>query len=1334
MNNPAVTYRIQFHKDFTLTDLEKIIPYLKKLGIGTLYASPVFTATPGSTHGYDGTNPNEINPEIGTIEQLKSVSGTLRKDNIGWLQDIVPNHMAFHTANKWLMDVLQKGEVSEYYSFFDILDGKLMVPFLGEDLQEAINTGKLFLAKNNDELFLQYADTLYPVNSETYTLVQDKGTDQVNKDTRLLNKIVEQQHYRLCKWDETDHKINYRRFFTINGLICLNIQDANVFDCFHKLIKKLLDKKVITGLRVDHIDGMYDPTRYLSDLRDLAGDSSYITVEKILSQDEKLPSNWPVQGNTGYDFLAMVNNLLTDNSSKESFTNFHNEVIGSDVDPEAELYKKKSHILFEHMEGELNNLVSIFKTIGIDNKPADDEIKTAIANFLIVCPVYRLYGNKQPLEENEINQLKEIFSATRKNFGSSKALDALEYIWCNNEHNYNASVMHLYQRCMQLTGPLMAKGNEDTLMYTYSRFIGHNDVGDSVADFGITPDHFHNLMTERQTHSPLSQNATSTHDTKRGEDVRARLNVITELPDIWQSLLKNCFEQYHSSEVDANDKYFIFQTIVGSFPLTVEELNDTYKERLKAYFQKAFREAKTHTGWSTPNEKYETAVNGFIDDILNPNGQFITTIYPFQEKINDFGIVNSLSQLLLKFTCPGVPDLYQGTELWDLSLVDPDNRRSVDYDERTELLNKIENFKGDSRQLLKSLWEQRNTGIIKLWLTQLLCKVRTDKKDLFTTAEYTPLQIEGEYKEHVFAFARQHGTESYITVIPYHIAKLARSQGVDINNIKWGNTSVVLEDKTLGTYKNLITNETINKDKIAISELLDSFPVALLQRENTQANVRGAGILLSVTSLSTAFGIGDLGKSSFDFVNFLIRCRQKYWQLLPLNLIDADSSYSPYSSISAMAGNIYLISPEELNKIGLLTKEELNAAILPVEGNINYEQAISNKSRLLNIAYQRFIESDFVELKRLYQIFCRTQAYWLDDFALFSVISDIHTKSWVTWPDNLKYRNTDILLQFGNQYAQELDKVKWFQFIFSAQWQSLRAYANNKGIKLIGDVPFYVNHESADVWAHPDIFCLKDDLTMSAVAGVPPDYFSETGQLWGMPTYNWTALKQQNYDWWLTRLKKNIQLFDLVRLDHFRAFDEYWEVPYGETTAINGKWLSGPCDDFFVKAKEVLDDLPLIAEDLGDNMDKVYALRDRIGLPGMKVLQFAFGDDAPKSVDIPHNYKHNCIVYPGTHDNNTTVGWYQQESDRASHKRLEQYTGIDVNEENIHIVLMRMAYASIANTAIVQMQDILGLDSKFRMNTPGTSEHNWEWRLQPNELSRKTEDILSTLVTLYNRR
>jgi malto-oligosyltrehalose synthase/4-alpha-glucanotransferase len=1345
MHNPISTYRIQFHKDFTFSNFREVIPYLHQLGVKTIYASPILEASPGSMHGYDTVNPLRINPEIGDEEQLLGISSTLKSLGMQWIQDIVPNHMAYHENNLWLMDVLENGSNSEYYDYFDInwsgdKNEPIMTPFLGKELEEVVQGGELQVVKDGDKFKLDYFGTRYPLSPKSQKQIQQEGPEAFNKDAGKLLKLANSQHYRLCSWKETDRKINYRRFFTVNSLICLNIHHKDVFRAYHKYILTLLTKGVFQGLRVDHIDGLFDPTAYLNMLREAAGEDTYIVIEKILEEGENMPLGWPIEGTTGYDFLATVNNLLTNRRAEKTFSDFYHELTNYRDSITEQIYQKKRAILKDHMAGELDNLVQLF--LGLDLATAEQlpeaalpVFKEALAALLVHCPVYRYYGEGFPLTAAEETQLKSLLKSVEDE-SLQPALKLLKEVWIkaprNENADYNERAALFYKRFMQFSGPLMAKGVEDTLMYTYNRFIGKNEVGDSPDGFGKSPETFHEQMLDRQQLWPMALNGTSTHDTKRGEDARARLHVLTDLHEEWLEQVKQ-WQQLNAqlkpeNKPDENDEYFIYQTVIATHPMPGER-DETYQPRMEAYLEKAFREAKRHTGWADPAEDYEAASKTFANQLLAANSPFQQHFASFHKKVADFGILNSLTQVLLKFTCPGLPDVYQGTELWDFSFVDPDNRRPVDYAQRAAWLADFED-----KTALKSLWEDRYTGRIKLWLEHTLLGTRQQLP--FSDAAYIPLEVSGQYKEHILAFARRHAAVWMITVVPLHVATLCASQGADVLKIDWKNTRVSLPEEAPSAWLNLLDQQSgTQQHGIAISDIFSDFPLAVLKMQQPENN-RGSGILMHITSLPSAFGIGDLGPQAHAFVDALSRCNQKYWQLLPMNPVTSDQSYSPYSSISSKAGNELLISPVLLAAEGLLTEEELKSFISGAgTDTVNYPEVQENKSAIYDLAYACFKSAKPKVLSQQFLQFCKQEADWLDDFVLFTALRrENEERPWNEWPTEFRRRNEAALSGFRHTHREDLNKAKWLQFIFFKQWKKLRKYAAQHQVKLFGDLPFYISYDSADVWAHPHLFKLDEEGNKISAAGVPPDYFNEEGQLWGMPIYKWDVMAKDDYSWWQRRLKKNMELYDLLRLDHFRAFSSYWEVPAEEETAINGTWVTGPGAAFFEAMNRALGRLPFVAEDLGDITDDVYALRDQFNMPGMKVLQFAFGDDMPFSIHIPHQYStDNCVVYTGTHDNNTTKGWYKSESSKLNRQNMNDYIGSTITKKNVSFQLMRLAFASTARLAIIPIQDILGLGKSARMNTPSSTEHNWGWIMKQGAFTTEHETQLRLLTRLFGR-
>lgn len=493
---------------------------------------------------------------------------------------------------------------------------------------------------------------------------------------------------------------------------------------------------------------------------------------------------------------------------------------------------------------------------------------------------------------------------------------------------------------------------------------------------------------------------------------------------------------------------------------------------------------------------------------------------------------------------------------------------------------------------------------------------------------------------------------------------------------------------------------------------------------------RASGILLHPTSLPGNYGMGDIGPAAYEFVDFLADTGQQLWQVLPLG--PTGHGNSPYMSYSAMAGNHMLISLEQLREYKLLSQEDLDSFPKLSEDSVDFDRVLPEKLKLLEKAAERFQATADEKTRAEYAQFCQERAFWLDDYALFMALKRAHQgASWNAWETALARRDPKVMAVWHEKLATAIDYHKYFQFEFSRQWSALKAYANERHIQIVGDMPIYVAHDSVDVWAFPDNFMIDEEtLEPSEMAGVPPDYFSETGQLWGNPTYNWETLKKTNFRWWLQRLKALLDYVDLTRIDHFRGFQAYWAVAEGETTALNGEWVEAPGEAFFNTVREEFGSLPILAEDLGVITPEVETLRDQFGFPGMKILQFAFGDNH-KNPYLPFNFVQNCLVYTGTHDNDTTVGWFDKTSE-YERERVLCYLG-GLNGEGIHWSLIRLAFSSIANQAIVPLQDVLGLGSHARMNSPGKADGNWDWRYRPDMLTRELRDRLRELTKLYGR-
>jgi 4-alpha-glucanotransferase len=494
---------------------------------------------------------------------------------------------------------------------------------------------------------------------------------------------------------------------------------------------------------------------------------------------------------------------------------------------------------------------------------------------------------------------------------------------------------------------------------------------------------------------------------------------------------------------------------------------------------------------------------------------------------------------------------------------------------------------------------------------------------------------------------------------------------------------------------------------------------------------RAAGILLHITSLPSSLGIGDMGPEAYRFADFLSEANQGFWQILPLNPIDPLYGNSPYHSIAAFAGNSLLISPELLRQDGLLAARDIEPVPPALAGKVDYRAVTTYKARLFHLAFERFQQ---VRDRDEYETFCSQESSWLDDYTLFVALK-AHFKgtAWDAWPGEVRNRHAEALKALSRELRADIAREKFRQYLFFHQWFALKRYCNERKIRIIGDIPIYVDYDSVDVWTNPEIFKLDEDKRPAALSGVPPDYFSATGQLWGNPVYQWNVLKERNFDWWIRRMGHTLNLFDVVRIDHFRGLVAYWEVPAGEQTATKGKWVEAPVYDFFDALRAHFPTLPVIAEDLGVITPDVKEVMRRFQLPGMKVLLFAFGEDNPLHPYLPHTYERHAVVYTGTHDNNTVGGWFAREARPEDKKRLFRYLGREIAAKDVPGELIRLAMMSVANLAIIPLQDILGLGKEARMNRPATGDGNWEWQLVPGRLTPRLAEKLRTMTQIYGR-
>jgi (1->4)-alpha-D-glucan 1-alpha-D-glucosylmutase len=974
---PKSTYRVQMHSGFPFAAAEKIIPYLKDLGISDIYSSPVFEARSGSTHGYDVTRHDRINPVLGGDEGFHRLTSALRKREMGLLLDIVPNHMGVGNEAVWWQDVLENGRTSEYASFFDIeweplkpdMHGKLLLPVLGNQYGEELENKKIQIAIQNGLLKITYYDHSFPVAPRSIPVLFPEQEDEregvprwfrellkelahippndssdpgliAQRQQQLrdlkprliralqspeiqpivqraieringiegdphsfdqLHSLLELQPYRLAYWRVSSEEINYRRFFDINDLVGLRQEDPAAFAATHRLVRKMIASGEVTGLRIDHCDGMFNPRQYLIRLQLLciagqcfgpkpqgeltasgievqlretlrgydwtrSAGPLYTVVEKILEPREVLPQEWPVRGTTGYDFLHLANQVFIEPRNEARFTAIYAKILGHESNPDELIYRSKLKVMQTSLSSEIYVLTNLLDHLATSDRRARDFTESILERVIretIACfPVYRTYiDDRGQYTERDITFIiQAIERAKHRNPDvAGSAFDFLKNILLlgnKNDEKYPAR-LHFALKFQQLTGPVMAKGVEDTAFYVYTRFLSSNEVGSSIKSFGITTELFHATNLDRLQKSPDSMLTTSTHDTKRSEDVRNRLNVLSEMPSHWASMVRRWMRMntVHKQKLDdgriapdPNEEYLIYQTIAGAWPWQMETPEDRQKflQRMKDYCTKALSEAKVNLSWTNPDAEYLGAVHRFLELILIPQGRihetrFVHTLKSFLPPVQFFGALNSLSQLVLKITSPGVPDFYQGTELWDLSLVDPDNRRPVNYEERIEVLHALrekaerEGPAAVSADVLQTLPD----GRIKFWTMHRALRLRNELHALFRRGDYIPLNIEADKQENAIAFLRQDAAtkESVLVIVPRFACSLMQMRQNFPLGDAWGKAQITLPDSSPQTFENIFTAEEVRSGESGCMRLRDifaQFPVAVLRSKPLQ--------------------------------------------------------------------------------------------------------------------------------------------------------------------------------------------------------------------------------------------------------------------------------------------------------------------------------------------------------------------------------------------------------------------------------------------------------------------------------------------------------------------
>ncbi|WP_339348350.1 malto-oligosyltrehalose synthase [uncultured Sphingomonas sp.] len=766
---PRATYRLQFHEGFTFADAEAIVPYLDRLGISHIYASPITVAAPGSTHFYDVADPTRISPALGGEERFRSLVAALRARDMGVILDIVPNHMGVAGgANPWWNDVLRAGRDSAYAATFDIdWDGPIVLPVLGAPLSEALANGDLAVERDGDRWsVVAYGEHRFPIRDE----------DQATAPDLPLPDLLARQHYRLAWWRVANDELNWRRFFTINDLAGVRIEDPAVFDATHALYIRLIGERLIDGVRVDHVDGLADPIGYCRTLRERLGDAAWILVEKILAPADPQPgADWGLDGTSGYDFMEQVSLLIHDRAGVDALERTWSRLTGESADFAPEEFVARQDLLAWQFAGQLDRCVAAFSAIAPDGITTA-MLRRAIERLLWVFPVYRTYGTGQaaPASDETIRRVAREQVAPLIPPGETAVVDmVLDWLAGTGPHAVEAG--DAVRRFQQLSAPIAAKAVEDTAFYRYGRLLSRNDVGADAELLGVHPDTFHDLTRQRATAVPHAMLTTATHDHKRGEDARARLAVLSAMPDAWAEQADRWMRRSADAPVHPADRYMLFQSLLGAWP--EQGPDDEFAERIKAWQRKALREAKLRSSWEAPDEGYEADAAALVDTLLD-DPAFVTEMGAMVARIAPAALDNTLVQLLLRMTLPGVPDCYQGTELIDLSLVDPDNRRPVDFTHRAGLLD------GDELPPKMRL------------ITDLLA-LRRAHPALFEQGDYAPAVATGPGVDHLLAFERRHGNETLRCAVRLHgyIAKpddrFTFTNGAEVS------AATILEDRAI---------------------------------------------------------------------------------------------------------------------------------------------------------------------------------------------------------------------------------------------------------------------------------------------------------------------------------------------------------------------------------------------------------------------------------------------------------------------------------------------------------------------------------------------------------
>jgi (1->4)-alpha-D-glucan 1-alpha-D-glucosylmutase len=867
MAAPLATYRLQLHAGFPLRRARQLVPYLRRLGITHLYCSPMLRARRGSTHGYDVVDPGMLDPALGSEAELRALVRTLRRHRMGVVLDVVPNHMAADADNPYWDDVLEQGRGSPYANWFDIDweaagpagDERVFLPVLGDRLSRVLARGELRLVPDASGLRVRYYDQTFPLDPATLTERRRPGEPLRVTARRLsrgpaLRELLGAQHYRLAYWRRAAREINYRRFFTVSHLVAVRVEDPAVFRASHAVIRRWMTEGLLDGLRIDHVDGLLDPLEYLERLVRLAGGRRpWLYVEKILARNESLPPRWPVSGTTGYEVLDDLEDVWLDPAGTAAIARLYRSFTGHAAPFHTVALQAKRRILDHHLAADLWRLTRLCSRALPPNRRrwGTRQLALAVREVIVHLSVYRTYiDDRHVISASDRRRLRHAIAAARRSGRAEpRIVDAVgALLLVPRDAARRPARLDFVRRFQQLCPPVAAKGVEDTALYRFVPLVSRNEVGADPGAPLIQPlTGLHRANRRRRRRWPAGLLPVSTHDTKRSADVRARLDALTELPQDWAAHVRR-WRRLNAplrGRLDGNTEYLFYQSLVGLWPLEVPSGRiprgsawATIRRRLEAHMRKAVREAKTHTSWVHPDGRYEAVVQRFVQAVLAPgNRAFLRDVAAFAGRVSRAGLWNATSRTLVQCTAPGVPDTYQGDELWNFCLVDPDNRRPVDYATRSRTLRDLERRlargAGKRRALLDELVRRPEDGRIKLYTLWRALGARRRSPDLFSRGSYHGLRSTGPLARHLVAFARRDSRGTAITVVPRLTARLGADGAAPLGRI-WKGTAVRLPFRLRSRTTEVLSGQRVAAKRdsrgsyLAVDELFHHLPVALL--------------------------------------------------------------------------------------------------------------------------------------------------------------------------------------------------------------------------------------------------------------------------------------------------------------------------------------------------------------------------------------------------------------------------------------------------------------------------------------------------------------------------